>query len=159
MSDIYELMVTVDLRDELSEQQVAELRWHLGLGPQPERLTVVADFPVAVVDDDGHPAVENDPRPLLAADGPAWKVGGVLGAALAARTDPPRRGWSVTARAELHPDDSEQVGELLCWLAERAHDTHRLADGAVRLGYYRWHEDLTPYPLKVTNGRPSLPLA
>lgn len=33
MSDIYELTVTVDLREELSEQQLAELRRHLGLGP------------------------------------------------------------------------------------------------------------------------------
>lgn len=37
MSDVYELVVTVDLRDEITEQELAELRRHLGIGPQPER--------------------------------------------------------------------------------------------------------------------------
>ncbi|MFF9512175.1 hypothetical protein ACF1BU_36845 [Streptomyces sp. NPDC014724] len=42
MSDVYELVVTVDLRDEITEQELAELRWHLGIGPQPERLSIVS---------------------------------------------------------------------------------------------------------------------
>ncbi|MDA2811815.1 hypothetical protein O4J56_14325 [Nocardiopsis sp. RSe5-2] len=36
MADVFELAITVDLRDEISEEEVAELRWHLGLGPEPE---------------------------------------------------------------------------------------------------------------------------
>ncbi|MFI6005493.1 hypothetical protein ACIA98_34715 [Streptomyces sp. NPDC051366] len=156
MSDIYELIVTVDLRNELSEQQLAELRWHLGIGPQPAGLAIVTEFPFVVVDDEGNLEVEDDPHPLLAGSGAAEKVGGALCSALAGREDLAREGWSLTSRIEIHPDEVEKVGELLCWLADRAHDTHRLADGAVRMGYYRWYEELTPHVLKVENGQINL---
>lgn len=65
MSDVFELAVSVDLRDELSEQELAELHWHLGIGPQPERLSIVTEFPFVVVDEAGEPVVEDEPRPLL----------------------------------------------------------------------------------------------
>ncbi|GGP79908.1 hypothetical protein GCM10010215_00820 [Streptomyces virginiae] len=70
MSDVHELVVAVDLRDEISEGELAELRWHLGLGGRPERLSVVTRFPVVVWDDEGEPVIEDDPRPLLAGRGP-----------------------------------------------------------------------------------------
>ncbi|MFI9271297.1 hypothetical protein ACIGXM_11370 [Kitasatospora sp. NPDC052896] len=152
MSDLFELMVTVDLGDELSEQEIAELRWHLGLGPQPERLTIVTAFPFVVEDDAGNPVVEDEPYPLLAERGAAARVGGALCSALASRADLPRRGWSLTSRQEVHPDDFEKVGELLCWLAARAHDTHLLVDHAVWIGYLRFHEDLMPEVLEIKNG-------
>ncbi|MFD3327400.1 hypothetical protein [Streptomyces sp. NPDC058701] len=168
MSDIHELTVAVDLRDEISATELAELRWHLGIGPRPERLSIVTEFPVVVVDDSGAPVVEDDPRPLLAGNGAAARVGGVLGSALEPRTDPPRRGWALTCRQEVHPDEFEEVGELLGWLAARAHATHRLADGAdraggadgsdtaggaVRIGFLRFHEDEVPAALRVEDGR------
>ncbi|MFG2292591.1 hypothetical protein [Streptomyces sp. NPDC048603] len=157
MSDIHELQVTVDLRDGLSGQELAELRWHLGLGPEPEQLTVITEFPFVVVDDDGNPRIENEPRALLAGSGPAWKVGGTLGSSLTARTGLPGGGWSLTSRTELHPDDTEQVGELLRWLAPRVHDTHVHPDGTVRLGHCRWYEDPEPYSLEVRDGQLNLP--
>lgn len=153
MSDIHELTVAVDLRDEISAAELAELRWHLGIGPRPEHLSIVTEFPVLVVDDSGLPVVEDDPRPLLAGNGAAARVGGVLGSALAARTDPPREGWAVASRQELHPDEFEEVGELLGWLAARAHDAHRYADGAVGIGFLRFHEDEVPAALRVEGGR------
>ncbi|MBF9068947.1 hypothetical protein [Streptacidiphilus fuscans] len=152
MSDTFELIVTADLRDELSEPELAELRWHLGLGPQPEQLTIVREFPVVVLDDAGNPAVENAPEPLLAGHGPAQDVGGALCAALERRDDDRRPSWALTSRREIHPDEFEKAGELLCWLADRLEAHHRLTDGAVWMGYFRFHEELLPHVLEVTDG-------
>ncbi|MCX5009622.1 hypothetical protein OG765_01255 [Streptomyces sp. NBC_00555] len=156
MSDIYELMISVDLRDEISEQELTELSWHLGIGPQPERLFIVTAFPV-VVDDSGIPVIEDDPYPLLAGRGAASRVGGVLCSALASRADLPRKGWSLMSRQEIHPDEFEKVGELLCWLATRAHETHLLGNGAVGMGFLRFHEAEVPDALQVASGRVSWP--
>ncbi|MFJ5863435.1 hypothetical protein ACIQEY_03310 [Streptomyces parvus] len=155
MSDIHELTVTVDLREGLSEQQLTELRWHLGLGPQPAHLTVVTDFPCVVVDD-GVPRIENEPRPLLAGSGPAWRTTGALCSALAARDGLPGGGWALTSRTEIHPDEAEEVGALLGWIAEHAQDTLRRGDGTVRLGYYRASEDPEPSALESRDGRVNL---
>ncbi len=37
-----------------------------------------------------------------------------------------------------------------------AHDTHRQDDGTVGIGHYRAHEDPTPSPLLVGDGRAGL---
>ncbi|MFD0337300.1 hypothetical protein ACFVH0_01165 [Streptomyces sp. NPDC127117] len=157
MSDVYELAMSVDLRDELSEPELAELRWHLGIGPQPERLSVVTEFPIVVEDEAGEPVIEDEPRPLLAGNGAAWRIGGALGSALVDRTALPQKGWSLTSRQEIHPDDFDKVGELLCWLAERVHDTHRQVDDVVPIGYLRFHESLMPEVIEVANGRITWP--
>ncbi|MFD9081773.1 hypothetical protein ACFYYM_33440 [Streptomyces erythrochromogenes] len=157
MSDVYELMIAIDLRDEISEPELAELNWHLGIGPQPEHLTIVTGFPVVVLDDEGLPVIEDDPRPLLAGQGAAWRVGGVLCSALASRADQPRKGWSLMSRQEMHPDDFDQVGELLCWLAARAQETHLREDGAVGIGFLRFHEAEVPDVLHVQNGQIAWP--
>ncbi|MER6612141.1 hypothetical protein [Streptomyces xantholiticus] len=78
MADIFELMLTLDLRDELSEEELAELRWHLGLGPRPKVLRIVTDFPFVVEDDHGELVIEDRPEPLLGRHGEASKVGGAL---------------------------------------------------------------------------------
>ncbi|MFJ1568929.1 hypothetical protein ACIOG8_32760 [Streptomyces erythrochromogenes] len=158
MSDVYELMIAVDLRDEISEPELAELYWHLGIGPQPERLTIVTEFPVVVLDDADMPVIEDDPRPLLAGQGAAWRVGGVLCSALASRADLPRKGWSLMSRQEMHPDDFDEVGELLCWLAARAQETHLRGDGAVGIGFLRFHEAEAPEVLRVESGRIAWPV-
>ncbi|MFD8983369.1 hypothetical protein [Streptomyces sp. NPDC059564] len=157
MSDIHELTIAVDLRDEISETELAELNWHLGIGPQPERLSIVAEFPIVVVDDSGIPVIEDDPHPLLAGRGPASRVGDVLCSTLARRADLPRKGWTLTSRQEIHPDEFERVGELLCWLATRAHETHQLGDGTVRIGFLRFYEAEVPDVLQVENGQVSWP--
>ncbi|MFD8982456.1 hypothetical protein [Streptomyces sp. NPDC059564] len=157
MSDIYELMIALDLRDEISEKELAELSWHLGIGPQPECLSIVTKFPFVVVDDSGIPVIEDDPYPLLAGHGAAWRVAGVLSSALASRADLPRKGWSLTSRQEIHPDEFEKVGELLCWLATRTHETHQLGDGTVWIGSLRFHEAQAPGVLQVKSGQVNWP--
>ncbi|MFE3944439.1 hypothetical protein ACFXPV_21545 [Streptomyces sp. NPDC059118] len=150
---MYELAISVDLRDELSERELDELRRHLGIGPRPERLSIVTGFPFVTENESGDPVVEDDPRPLPAGRGAAWRVGGVLCSALADRAHLPRRGWALTSRQEIHPDEFGQVGELLRWLAARAHGTHTSAEGAVSLGCLRSYEDLVPEALQVVNAR------
>ncbi|MFF4324044.1 hypothetical protein [Streptomyces sp. NPDC001568] len=157
MSDLHELMIAVDLRDEISEMELAELNWHLGIGPRPDRLSIVTAFPVVVEDDSGNPVIDDDPHPLLAERGAAARVGGVLGSALASRAGLSRGGWSLTSRQEIHPDEFERVGELLCWLATRAHETHRLGNGAVGVGFLRFYEAEVPDVLQVGGGQVDWP--
>ncbi|MFD8413997.1 hypothetical protein ACFV2Q_19935 [Streptomyces sp. NPDC059650] len=152
MADIFELMLTLDLRDELSEEELAELQWHLGLGPQPKSLRIVTDFPFVVEDDHGELLVEDHPEPLLGHQGEASKVGGALVAILLRKRETRRSAWALTSRQEIHPDDFERTGELLNWLANKADDSHRSPDGSVHLGWTRFHEELLPEPLVVRDG-------
>lgn len=101
MADIYELSVALDLRADLSDEETAELRWHLGLGPRPVTLTIVRAFPAVVEDDEGEPVIEDDPVPLLGCHDAALKVDGALTSVLSAHEG----GWALTARQEIHPDD------------------------------------------------------
>lgn len=144
MSDIYDFMLVIDLRDDLSDAEVAELRWHLGLGPQPERLTILTEFPEVVLDDNGKPVtdengdwcVENAPYPLLAQRGAARKIGGAVFSELVRRQDRAGTGWALTVRQELHPDDFEYVDRLLDWLAARADYAYVDTDGTTKTGGY-----------------------
>ncbi|MFC7647433.1 hypothetical protein ACFQX6_48135 [Streptosporangium lutulentum] len=43
MADLHEVLITAELRADLSDAEISELRWHLGLGPEPETFTVVTD--------------------------------------------------------------------------------------------------------------------
>ncbi|QKV91252.1 hypothetical protein HUT19_05440 [Streptomyces sp. NA02950] len=153
MSDVYELTLAMDLCDDLSEEEIAELRWHLGLGPQPERLSILSSFPVVVADESGEPQVEDQPEALLSQHGAAWRVGGVVSSELIRRKGRGgRRGWAMTSRQELHPDLFGPVGVLLTWLAGKADPMHADEDGAVHVGCLRFLEDLDPRPLVVRNG-------
>ncbi|HEV2636517.1 MAG TPA: hypothetical protein VGX23_15310 [Actinocrinis sp.] len=123
MSDLFELTVTFDLRDELGDQELAELRWHLGLGPQPESLTIVTEFPVVELDDSAEPmifdepVIFDDPSPLLAESGAAWRVGGALCSALFdwEGEREVREGWALTCRQDLHPDSFERPANWSHW--------------------------------------------
>ncbi|MGW7069310.1 hypothetical protein ACWGII_14880 [Streptomyces sp. NPDC054855] len=148
MADIYELTMALDLRDDLSEGEVAELRWHLGLGPRPTALTVVREFPVVVEDARGELVTEDDPAPLLGCHDTALKVAGALTSVLLPREG----GWALTARQEIHPDAFDRVGELLTWLAARAEGHHARLDGSVRVGWTRFYEQDEPRPLVVRDG-------
>ncbi|KPC64652.1 hypothetical protein [Streptomyces chattanoogensis] len=144
MADAYDFLLTLDLRDDLSEDEVAELRWHLGLGPQPERLCIITEFPEVVLDDAG-PALddkgefrlENTPYPVWAQQGPAWRIGGAAVSGLARREDP-RPGWALTTRQALHPDDFDYVDQLLGWLATHADYDYGYAH---YVGFERFYED------------------
>ncbi|TYC66433.1 hypothetical protein EH183_42755 [Streptomyces sp. CB01881] len=152
MGDIFELTITLDLRDELSADELAELRWHLGLGPRPEVLRIVPRFPYAYLDDDGVLVVEDLPRPLLGDHCEARRVGGALVSVLLRREDTWCGAWALTSRQEIHPNDFDLTGELLGWLAARAGDRHRESDGSVTLGWTRFLESCQVEPLVVRDG-------
>lgn len=144
MADAYDFFLTLDLKDDLSEDEVAELRWHLGLGPQPARLCIITEFPEAVLNDAGQPADgtgevtwENAPYPVLAQRGPAWRIGGAAVSELA-RRERPRPGWALTTRQALHPDEFPNVDKLLGWLASHADHDRGHAQYA---GFERFYED------------------
>jgi len=149
VSDAFELLLAMDLGDDLTAAEVDELRWHLGLGPRPPRLTIVPEFPDVLVDDDGLPQVVDAPRPLLAGAGPAHHrgVGGALVSALARRERP--AGWALTTRQELHPDDFGLVRALLDRLAQH-HVPGFPGSYGHPIGHLRFHEEIEPSPLFLT---------
>ncbi|MFF8831882.1 hypothetical protein [Streptomyces sp. NPDC015131] len=136
MADLYELTVSLDLRDDLSEPEVSAVRGHLGLGAG------------AV------PGGEDGPAPLLGRHGAAYRVGGALTAALARR---PSGGWALTSRQEVHPDEFDEVGDVLVWLAARAADGHVRPGDRVALGSIRFYECDRPEPLVVAGGKVEWP--
>ncbi|MGX4694569.1 hypothetical protein [Streptomyces sp. JNUCC 63] len=147
---MFELILALDLRDELPEEELAELRRHLGMGPKPQTLRIVTEFPVVVEDEHGEPVIEDRPEPLLGGDGAAFKVEGALASVLLRRQDTSRGAWALTSRQEIHPDGFERAGELLSRLAIKAGDRHRRLDGSVDLGWIRPYEDCQPEPLGGT---------
>ncbi|OIJ91301.1 hypothetical protein [Streptomyces monashensis] len=152
MADIYELSIALNLRGGLSDEEVAELRWHLGLGPKPESLHIVPAFPAVVEAENGELVVVDEPVPLLAEQGVAWKVGGVLVSALLSPLDTRCGTWALTVRQEVHPDGFASTGELLTWLASKADDRHRTATGDIRVGWTRFCDSERFEPLAVRNG-------
>lgn len=149
MADAFELSIILNLRESLSDEEIAELRWHLGLGDKPEILRLVTSFPVVVEDDCGKPVIENHPVPLLGRHGEAWKVDGALVSVLLCPEEGRHGSWALTVRQEIHPDEFESTGELLRWLATKADDRHRSSTGEVRLGWTRFYESHQYEPLVV----------
>ncbi|MGW7053577.1 hypothetical protein [Streptomyces sp. NPDC054887] len=152
MADVFELMLTVDLVDQMSEEELAELRWHLGLGSEPDVLRIVTDFPGVVEDDHGRHVVETHPEPLLGQHDYASKVDGPLASTLVRRQDTESDAWRLTSRQEIHPDAFDSVGQLLNWLATKAEGRHCDPDGKVTLGRIRFYEDPQFEPLVVWEG-------
>ncbi|WP_051712550.1 hypothetical protein [Spirillospora albida] len=137
MADIYDFFLAFDLR-ELSEHELAELRWHLGLGPRPEELTIITDF------DTFEPDEDDSPFPVLARRGAARRISGAVFSLLEAREN----GWALTTRQELHPDEFDEVEKFLAWLGTKGDYDYRAADGSTKgggfgqfVGYIRWYED------------------
>ncbi|MDH6111215.1 hypothetical protein P3T36_003239 [Kitasatospora sp. MAP12-15] len=157
MADIYELSLAVDLRDDLSDAELAELRWHLGLAPRPDSLSIVRAFPFVVGNDLGELVTEDDPAPLLGQHGEARKVAGALTSVLLRREESRHGGWALTARQEAHPDDFDRLGELLSWLATKTVQHHERLDGSVELGWIRFYESDQPNPLTVRDAGVSWP--
>ena len=152
MADIYELFIVLNLREDLSDEELAEFRWHLGLGPKPEILRIVPKFPIVVEGDAGEPVIEDHPAPLLGQHGDARKVNGALTAVLVGPKDPANGVWALTVRQEIHPDQFDVTGELLAWLSTKADDRHFLQAGTVHLGWIRFYESDRFEPLIVRDG-------
>ena len=157
MSSIYELSIVLNLREDLSDEEVTELRWHLGLGPKPETLRIVPKFPLVVEDDNGELAVEDHPESLLGRHEAARHVGGALVSALVRPEHSWNGPWALTVRQEIHPDEFELTGELLGWLAAKAADRHRDKTGTVCLGWTRFCESDRFEPLMVRDGQVAWP--
>lgn len=157
MADAYELLINADLPDDLSETELAELRWHLGLGPEPPECTIVTEFPQEFFDEHGEPATYEpgaagswveEKVPALAERGSAWRIGGALFAALERRDDSePRPGWALTCRQELHPDGFDGPTACIRWLQRRIPEPH--FDLRV---YWRFYEDPLLEPTLVEEG-------
>lgn len=145
-------MLTLDLCDELSDDELAELQWHLGLGPKPDILRIVTEFPFVNMDDDGQLLVEDHPQPLLGDQGESFRVDGALVSVLLRRERTRFGTWALTSRQEIHPDGFDLTGKLLSWLATKAGDRHRRPDGSVELGWTRFYESDEREPLVVRNG-------
>ncbi|MER5357459.1 hypothetical protein [Streptomyces sp. NPDC002785] len=94
MSDVYVVDFALDIRASAPGAVLADLRWHLGI-------------------EDGEDAPTGT-YPLLAARGPAARIGGVQVGELAGTAD----GWSLTARQEVHAElipELDSLVERLAW--------------------------------------------
>lgn len=145
MADLHELLITAELSGDLRDDELAELRWHLGLGPMPAECVIVTDgLPVVTVDDGGEPLPRDRWRveayPLLAQHGPAdSRLGGIAYSQLARREEPHAAGWALSSRQVVHSDEFDQLTQLLVWLRERAIGYH---GGPVAFSCLRrFHED------------------
>lgn len=160
MADAYELLLSANLPSDLSDPEIAELRWHLGLGPEPAELALVTDFQELVIGDDGEPEVDehgafvmsHQPYQLLAEKGVAWHIGGVLLSEMQRSTDntTSRRSdeWVLTTRQEMHPDELDhRLEHLLLWLSERAISPAHLQC------HLRFHEDLEFDRVTIEDGK------
>lgn len=117
MSDLFELQLSLDLPSDLSNDELNLLRLHLD------------------AEDRTSPAEPDEPDnwPLFCYRGPATRIGGTLTSDL----QHGRRGWSLTVRQEVHPDQFSPLDSLLTWLGART-----TTIGTV--GYLRFLEDHVP---------------
>ncbi|WP_328888843.1 hypothetical protein [Streptomyces sp. NBC_00316] len=130
MSDVYAVDFALDLHASVPGSVLADLRWHLGIEAGGER---EAEDPVGET---------GDVFPLLAARGPAARIGGVLVGEFA-RTD---SGWSLTARQEVHAEflpELDSLAERLAWNSS--------TEGVI--GHIRFYEDDVPDLLINRSGR------
>ncbi|MFF0289244.1 hypothetical protein [Streptomyces sp. NPDC005262] len=102
MSDVYAVDFALDLQSSVPSSVLADLRWHLGIEAAGESR---AEDPVGEL---------GDVFPLLAARGPARRIGGVLVGELTRTAG----GWSLTARQEVHAElvpELDLLAERLAW--------------------------------------------
>lgn len=124
MSDVFAVDLALDFSPALPAAVLDDLRWHLGL--------LAGD----AADDE-----VTDLERLLAARGPAARIGGVLTGELVLAGDH----WSLTARQEVH---AELLPELES-LAERL-AFHATTEGVI--GQVRFYEDEAPEMLVNRSG-------
>lgn len=160
VADIHELMVTMDLRGDLPETELAELRWHLGLGSRPEHITektivvnevldLLPDEQEPVQDENGHWVIKEFPQPAREDGSPyaASKIPGAGCSILVRADDHADERWALTCRWEVHPDGHAEVAEWIDWLTARLHKNESF------FGYQRWYEADEPELLSVRDGK------
>lgn len=154
MADIYEFVTSIDLRSDLSGEDIAELRWQVGQGEAPTDERRLSRGYVGVVESEGEEPFVTDPQPSLSQVGPAWKIGGTLSSSFHKTST----GWHLEARQEVHPEDFETLEPLLIWLYRHVDFRAIAADGSVELGRLRWHEDTDSRPLVIRDNQVLWPL-
>lgn len=153
-------MVAMDLRGDLSGSELAELRWHLGLGPRPEHITeemVVVNDVLDLLDDEQEPVQDEEgdwvineyPEPAWSDGSPyaGSKMPGVGFSALVRGDEDDGGRWALTCRWEVHPDGHAELAELISWLTARLHRDWSF------FGYQRWYEDEEPELLRLREGK------
>lgn len=153
-------MVAMDLRGDLPEAEVAELRWHLGLGPRPGHVTersIVVNEVLDLLDDEREPVrdengdwvVKEFPEPAWGDGAPyaASKVPGAGFSILVRADDHDDARWALTCRWEVHPDGHAELADLIGRLVARLHRDRSFS------GYQRWYEDAEPQPLSLRDGK------
>ncbi|MEU3896751.1 hypothetical protein [Streptomyces sp. NPDC045251] len=114
MADLYEFQLTLKLPDSLPSEEVDLIRWHLG-------------------QENGRYDVDAYDCPLLNARGPAHRIEGAPVGELCSDG----KGWSLTVRQEVRPDEFDDLRRLVEWLSVRT--TSR---GTI--GYLRFYESQVP---------------
>ncbi|QKW06686.1 hypothetical protein HUT18_10035 [Streptomyces sp. NA04227] len=155
MADLHEVLITAELPADLTEEELAELRWHFGQGSCPEKFPIVVDhWPLTTVDEDGEPLPEGqweiDRYPLLTQRGPADpRIGGITFAELAFREGESRPGWALSSRQVVHSDEFGLLEQLLRWLS---HQADRVQGAPPRFSCHtRFYEDeQVLMPLELT---------
>ncbi|MFF9040050.1 hypothetical protein ACF090_31805 [Streptomyces sp. NPDC014892] len=135
MGDYYELQLSLDLPASLPVEDLALLRWHLGEGDD-DRFGDNGDRDSG--DGEGQGAYA---YPLLAQRGAARRVGGALVGELCGR----ERGWALTVRQEVHPDQFDDLRRLVSWLGA-------CTSTAGVVGHVRFYEEWLPDLLIVEAG-------
>ena len=149
MADIYEFVISVELRSDLSGEDIAELRWQVGQGEAPTDELRLSRGYVGVVESEGEELVFTDPQPFLSQVGPAWKIDGTLRSSFQKTST----GWHLEARQEVHPEDFETLEPLLIWLYRHVDFRAVAADGSVELGRLRWYEDTDSRSLVIRDNQ------
>jgi hypothetical protein len=121
MSDLHELQLALDLPESLSDSELALLRRHLG--------------------QEGEGAAWAYEGPLFAQRGAAYRIGGALVGELCAGS----RGWALTVRQEVHPEQFDALRRLMEWIGARTTSV-----GVV--GHLRFLEDDVPELLLAQGG-------
>jgi hypothetical protein len=129
VGDLYEFNLALDLRDDLTEAELADLRFHLTPGPERDYAADESEWA---------------PEPLLAGTGPAYRIGGSLFAVLERRRREP--GWALTARQEVHAESIDDLRDLVLRLVRHS------AYPYCNIGHLRFFEDEQPEALVVREG-------
>lgn len=125
MANAYYLMeLSATLDAGVSENEIAELQWHLGLQPSPAPPLQLAD---AVNVFQRGPAYRRGTDPDLFAD---------------LVQNPGAGNWVLTAWQEPDPDELESLELLFLWLAARTDTATRNIDGSVCLGRMRFCDEM-----------------
>ncbi|MFD0692039.1 hypothetical protein [Actinomadura fibrosa] len=156
MGDLYEVVLAIDLRPDVPDAELAELRWHVNGGERPADLPIgsgnyLATYPLGDPEDPDCEWETPDPDPAFADRGFSRAIGGALVADLVERKHP--RGWALTVRQEMHPDEFYLLRTLLTWLITVSSNP-RLDYFA---GYLRFCESTEITPLIVEDGRLRVP--